>query len=130
MGYLDAMNVFCPRLRHRGELRHRNRRSHGFRAPGRHPSQPGSQDNAQTELVEHGVTGFVVNSPDEYAQAVAFLLSNPEKAVELGTAAREKALKCYGADRLTPGLEALYEYFYNKNSLNLDSPPNLRAIER
>ena len=79
-----------------------------------HPSR-GSQDNAQTELVEHGVTGFVVNSPDEYAQAVAFLLSNPKKAVELGTAAREKALKCYGADRLTPGLEALYEYFYNKN---------------
>ena len=115
MGYLDAMNVFA----------HGSAIGESFgiviaeaMASGlpvvTHPSR-GSQDNAQTELVEHGVTGFVVNSPDEYAQAVAFLLSNPEKAVELGTAAREKALKCYGADRLTPGLEALYEYFYNKN---------------
>ena len=79
-----------------------------------HPSR-GSQDNAQTELVEHGVTGFVVNSPQEYAQAVAFLLANPEKARELGEAGRKKALSCYSATSLTPGLEELYEHFYRKH---------------
>lgn len=79
-----------------------------------HPSR-GSQDNAQTELIEHGVTGFIVNSPHEYAQAVTFLLTNPEKARELGDAGRQKALKCYSAKTLTPGLEDLYRYFYKKN---------------
>ena len=69
MGYLDTMNVFA----------HGSAIGESFgiviaeaMASGlpvvTHPSR-GSQD-AQTELVEHGVTGFVVNSPDEYAQAV------------------------------------------------------------
>ena len=80
-----------------------------------HPSR-GSQDNAQTELVEHGVTGFVVNSAQEYAQAIAFLLSNPEEAQKLGDAAQKKAMNCYSASRLTPGLEELYEHFYRKGS--------------
>ena len=77
MGYLDTMNVFA-RLRHWGELRNRYRRSHGFRAAGRDPSQRGVKTTLQPS-VEHGVTGFVVNSPDEYAQAVRSCCPTPRK---------------------------------------------------
>ena len=116
MGYLDEMSVFA----------HGSKIGESFgiviaEAMARgvpvisHPSL-GGQDNAQTELIDHGVTGFVVNSPQEYAQAAAFLLSNPEKAREMGDAGRAKALKCYSATSLTPGLEALYQHFYRKKS--------------
>lgn len=79
-----------------------------------HPSL-GGQDNAQTELIDHGVNGFIVNSPQEYAQAAAFLLTNPEKSREMGAAGRTKAMKCYSATSLTSGLETLYKHFYSKN---------------
>jgi len=34
-------------------------------------------DNAQIELVDHGITGFVANTPETSAQAVAFLTDDP-----------------------------------------------------
>lgn len=41
-------------------------------------------DNAQIEFVEHGVTGLVANHPTPFAEAVAGLLLNPERAKRLG----------------------------------------------
>ena len=76
-----------------------------------HPSY-GGRDNAQTELVDHGVTGFVVPDPVEYAAAVAFLLQNPEKAKEMGDAGRKKAWDCFDARKMSAGLERIFESFY------------------
>ena len=93
-----------------------------------HPSL-GSQDNAQTELVEHGVTGFVVNSPDEYAQAVAFLLSNPEKS--RFSLAPPLAKRHSNAIALTAWPQGLHSYtsISTKERQNLASHP-AAAIER
>ena len=71
----------------------------------------GGRDNAQTELVDHGVTGFVVDDSIQYAAAVAFLLQNPEKAREMGAHGRKKAWACFDARSMAQGLESIFESF-------------------
>ncbi|MGE4293049.1 MAG: glycosyltransferase family 4 protein [Desulfovibrio sp.] len=73
-----------------------------------HPS-PAPRDNAQLELVEHGVTGFVVRSAEEYGHAVARLLADPELARKMGRAGREKAARLYRVQTVTLQLEAVYD---------------------
>lgn len=72
-----------------------------------HPAQ-GERDNAQLELVEHGVTGLVASSAEEYAAAQAWLWRNPEQALAMGRAGREKARRLYAADVIARQLEAIY----------------------
>ena len=59
-----------------------------------HPCE-GLRDNAQLELVEHGVTGLVARDAQEYAQAVLFLLTHPEEARTMGEAGRAKAARLF-----------------------------------
>jgi glycosyltransferase involved in cell wall biosynthesis len=59
-----------------------------------HPC-PGLRDNAQLELVEHGVTGLVASDAREYAQAVLFLLTHPAEAQAMGEAGRAKAARLF-----------------------------------
>jgi len=56
------------------------------------------------EAVVHGETGFIVPPKDAkaLADAVAFLLENPEKAKDMGRAGRERAVKLYD-QRLVAG---------------------------
>jgi glycosyltransferase involved in cell wall biosynthesis len=72
-----------------------------------HPST-GLKDNAQLELVDHGETGFVAENSEEYAQAAAFLISNPEKARDMGEKGREKAQRLYNTKVITSRLETIY----------------------
>nr|WP_285906323.1 glycosyltransferase [Pseudodesulfovibrio sp. SB368] len=72
-----------------------------------HPC-PGSRDNAQLELVEHGVTGLVARDAAEYAQAVIHLLTHPAEARRMGRAGRDKAAALFRAQTVTARLEALY----------------------
>ncbi|MGX7949631.1 glycosyltransferase family 4 protein [Oleidesulfovibrio alaskensis] len=72
-----------------------------------HPCD-GWRDNAQTELVEHNITGLVAQTPQEYAQALAFLLRNPDEARRMGTAAQQKAVRCFDRLHITSRLAALY----------------------
>jgi len=65
-------------------------------------------DNAQIELVDHGVTGLVANTPRLYAQAVDSLLSNPEKAKCMGEAGYLKAKNNFDILKIARQTEKLY----------------------
>ncbi len=65
-------------------------------------------DNAQIELVDNGVTGFVATTPQTYADAVAYLLRHPTEAKRMGQAGYEKAKKIFDARRIVPLLEKYY----------------------
>jgi glycosyltransferase involved in cell wall biosynthesis len=72
-----------------------------------HPAR-GNRDNAQLELVEHGVTGFVAESAASYADAVIRLLSRPKEAETMGRAGREKAQRLFRLGNLVRKLENIY----------------------
>jgi predicted aspartyl protease len=65
-------------------------------------------DNAQIELVDNGVTGFVATTPRTYSDAVAYLLRHPTEAKRMGQAGYEKAKKIFDARRIVPLLEKYY----------------------
>jgi glycosyltransferase involved in cell wall biosynthesis len=69
----------------------------------------GLKDNAQLELVEHGATGLVAATAEEYASAAAWLFAHPEEARRMGRAGREKARRLYAADIVTSRLEGVYD---------------------
>jgi len=50
-----------------------------------------TMDNAQVELVDNGKTGFVVNSPFAFADAVGCLCRDPQLRERMGAAGRRKA---------------------------------------
>jgi glycosyltransferase involved in cell wall biosynthesis len=72
-----------------------------------HPAE-GLRDNAQLELVEHGVTGLVAASAEEYADAAAWLFANPDAARAMGQAGRAKARELFRAQAVARQLEAVY----------------------
>lgn len=84
-----------------------------------HPC-PGLRDNAQLELVEHGVTGLVADTVEDYAGAVLHLLRHPETARRMGEAGRRKAATLFDAAAQARALEALYDEL---------CPPELAARE-
>jgi glycosyltransferase involved in cell wall biosynthesis len=73
-----------------------------------HPTR-GNRDNAQVELVEHGVTGLVANTVEEYAGAVSWLWTHPDEARRMGLAGREKAARLYRVQNITRALEDIYQ---------------------
>jgi len=73
-----------------------------------HPCE-GLKDNAQLELVEHGVTGLVASDAESYACAVAWLFAHPEEARRMGRAGQEKARRLYALDVVLEQLEAVYD---------------------
>ena len=64
--------------------------------------------NAQAELVEHTVTGFVCRWQWQYAGAVIELLRNEELRTTFGRRSYEKAREQFDASMLTKKLEQLY----------------------
>ena len=64
--------------------------------------------NAQAEVVEHNLTGFVVRYAWQYADAVIELLKNPTLREQFGERGYEKARDQFEASKLTRKLEALY----------------------
>ena len=63
------------------------------------------------ELVEDGVTGFLVppRDPDALAEALQKLIADPELRRRMGEAGREKALKEFTLDRMLHETEKVYE---------------------
>lgn len=72
-----------------------------------HPSA-GERDNAQLELVEHGVTGFVAATAGEYAEAVLRLFAQPDEARRMGQAGRERAARLFRAQDVAARLGEMY----------------------
>jgi glycosyltransferase involved in cell wall biosynthesis len=78
------------------------------------------QDNAQIELVDNGVTGFVTTTPRTYADAVAYLLRHPVQAKRMGQSGYEKAKRAFDAKRIIPLLERYYIELLVSKALNVD----------
>jgi glycosyltransferase involved in cell wall biosynthesis len=62
------------------------------------------------EVVEHGVTGLVVPRGDTgaLAEAIASLLTDPDRRRRMGVAGRERALRLFDWDRSAEQFERLY----------------------
>ena len=73
-----------------------------------HPSE-GERDNAQLELVEHGLTGLVAQGAEQYAGCVRRLFENPREARAMGLAGREKARRLYRAQDVAATLGGMYD---------------------
>jgi glycosyltransferase involved in cell wall biosynthesis len=63
------------------------------------------------ELVEHGVTGLLVEprSPEALAVGVSELLANPELANRMGAAGRVAVRKHFSVERMVEGVATVYE---------------------
>jgi glycosyltransferase involved in cell wall biosynthesis len=72
-----------------------------------HPCE-GLRDNAQLELVEHGVTGLVADGAEEYAMALKYLFSHPAEARRMGRAGQAKAARLFRMQTIAERLEAVY----------------------
>lgn len=72
-----------------------------------HPSKE-LRDNAQLELVDHGETGFIANNTSEFAQAISFLLNNPQQALKMGEKGRAKATGLFRAQDIAAKLGQIY----------------------
>ncbi len=73
-----------------------------------HPAD-GLRDNAQLELVEHGLTGIVAASADEYASAVTRLLTHPDEARAMGLRGRDKARAQFRVQTIVSKLQDIYQ---------------------
>ncbi len=74
------------------------------------------------DLVEEGVTGFLVEpqDPDGLAAAVAKLIEQPERAAEMGAAGRARRRAEFSLEGTTRRIESLYEELY---ALKAGGPP-------
>lgn len=72
-----------------------------------HPCE-GLKDNAQLELVDHGTTGLIAGSTDEYVDALKYLFAHPDEAKSMGQAGQRKAARLYRMQTITRELENIY----------------------
>lgn len=86
-----------------------------------HPC-PGLRDNAQLELVDHGRTGLVAETAQEFGQALAWLLSNPDQARQMGQRGREKARELYRKQTVVQRLMTIYDRLLQEKKIN-HAPP-------
>ena len=68
------------------------------------------------EIVEEGVTGFLVppRDPAALAKAVCQLLENPELASRFGQAGRQRVVECFSLERMVRETERLYLSLLNQ----------------
>lgn len=71
----------------------------------------GSNVEGMDEIIDHGITGLLVekNNPKALADAINYLCKNPEIAREMGRRGREKAEKMFSPKENTAKVEAIYE---------------------
>lgn len=85
-----------------------------------HPAAD-ERDNAQLELVEHGVTGLVARSVEDYAGAVRWLFEHPQEAQALGRAGRDKAARLFRAQDVAARLGDMYLDLLARKGLKADA---------
>lgn len=67
------------------------------------------KDNAQTELVEHGITGFIADTPQQYIESIVTLIKNPNIAKHMGKAGQKKARQLFNISVIIEQLERIYD---------------------
>lgn len=65
-------------------------------------------------LVEHGKTGFVVQSEREYSEAIEHLFHNPDERKRLGAHAAHYAREVFGAENAARVMNGVYEQLLQK----------------
>lgn len=75
----------------------------------------GTNSGGIVEVVEHGVTGYLteVGETDKMAEYALEILSNPERAREMGRRGRERALSRFAQERIVDRYEQLYHEVLN-----------------
>ncbi len=70
-----------------------------------------------TEVVEHGVTGYLteVGDIDTMAQYAVDILSDEALAKSMGEKGRQRALKCFDKEAIIDQYEALYRSMFNEH---------------
>lgn len=63
------------------------------------------RDNGQLEQVDHNETGLIANTPDAFANALAYLAQNPLEQSRLGQNGHLKVTTLYSPKNTTAGLE-------------------------
>jgi len=64
---------------------------------------------AECAIVEHGITGLVVSSIEEFSQAIKWLDQNPKQRTQLGLQASLSIKKRYTRDSMTKAFTASYK---------------------
>jgi len=74
------------------------------------------------EVVEEGVTGFLVppRDPAALAQAICRFLDSPELASRFGQAGRQRVIECFSLERMVKETESLYLDLLNRAGLRID----------
>jgi hypothetical protein len=70
-------------------------------------------------MIDHGHSGFLVDTPEEWAEAVALLADNPSLRQSMGAAARHKVEKSYNVRRWGPKVAKLLRQLIDKSPTNL-----------
>ena len=70
----------------------------------------GTNSGGITEVIEHGVTGYLaeVGDTDKMAEYALEILTNPQLACEMGERGRKRALALFGQEQMVDKYEALY----------------------
>lgn len=77
-------------------------------------------------LIENHKTGIVVNSAQEYKQAIEYLYNHPEERQRLGQNAREYARRVFGAENAARVFNPLYEEIFQQPKTNRSFQTNAR----
>lgn len=84
------------------------------------------------EAVEDGKTGILVPPKDvnRLAEAIIFLLQNPDIAEEMGRAGHEKCTKYFSQERMTLKTQEIYESLIRKKETNRRLIPKRSIMKR
>jgi glycosyltransferase involved in cell wall biosynthesis len=67
------------------------------------------------EMIEHGRTGFLARTADEWSEAIATLANNPRLRAKMGAAGREVVERQYSVGRWAPQLAQLVERLWHES---------------
>jgi glycosyltransferase involved in cell wall biosynthesis len=64
---------------------------------------------AECQIVQHQVTGLIVNSPAEFAQAIHWLAAHPQERRQMGQQAASEVREKFSAEKMESGLDMAYQ---------------------
>ena len=85
------------------------------------------------KMIVHGQSGFLVDTPDEWAEAVSRLAENPSLRQRMGAAARQSVENDYNVRRWGPKVARLLRQLVDKRSPSyrrLESPESATCSSR